>query len=244
MDLIIDLGNTNKKLALFENGKLAELHLLPEITIKSIRDFVNQHPFIERSILSSVINHPPSVDLFLREQFDFVELNENTPLPVKNLYKQPETLGKDRLSAAVAGASIFPGEDVLIINMGSCITCDFINDRNEYLGGAISPGMQMRFMALNTFTGKLPLVTLKDAEELIGTDTENSVLSGVLNGIIHEIEGTVSQYRDRYHGLKVILSGGDLINFDKRLKISIFAVPNVVLQGLYQILAFNVKKTN
>jgi type III pantothenate kinase len=244
MDLVIDLGNTNKKLALFQNGKLAELHLLPEITTKLIRVFIKQHPLIERCILSSVINHPESLNRFLEEQLDFIELNENTPLPIKNLYKQPKTLGKDRLAAAVAAASIFPGTDVLVINMGSCITYEFINYRNEYLGGAISPGMQMRFLALNTFTGKLPLVTHKETEKLIGIDTENSVLAGVLNGIIHEIEGTVSQYREKYRGLKVILSGGDLVYFDKRLKISIFAVPNVVLLGLYQILAFNVKKTN
>jgi len=244
MELIIDLGNTNKKLALFQNGKLAELHLLPEITIKFIREFIKQHPGIEHCILSSVINHPASFTRFLDKQFNFIELDEITPLPLKNLYRQPKMLGKDRLAAAVAGASIFPGKNVLVINMGSCITYDFINDRSEYLGGAISPGMEMRFRALNTFTGKLPLVTHKEIWELIGTDTENSVLSGVLNGITHEIEGTVARYRKNYPGLKVILSGGDLIYFNKRLKISIFAVPNVVLQGLYQILAFNVTKTN
>jgi type III pantothenate kinase len=244
MYLVIDLGNTNKKLALFQNGKIAELHLLPEITTKLIRDFIKQHPVIDSCILSSVINYPESLNRFLEEQFDFIELNENTALPIKNLYKQPKTLGKDRLAAAVAGASMFPGKNVLVINMGSCITYEFINYRNEYLGGAISPGMQMRFLALNTFTGKLPLVTHRELGELIGTDTESSVLSGVLNGIVHEIEGTVARYRKNYHGLKVILSGGDLIYFNKRLKISIFAVPNVVLQGLYQILAFNVTKTN
>ena len=244
MDLIIDLGNTNKKLALFQNGKLAEFHLLPELTIKLIREFIKQHPGIENCILSSVISHPASFSRFLREHFNFIELNENTPVPVKNLYKQPETLGNDRLAAAIAGASIFPGRDVLVINMGSCITYEFITNRNEYLGGAISPGMQMRFTALHTFTGKLPLVTHKETEELIGSNTENSVLSGVLNGIVREIEGTAVQYRKKYRGLKAILSGGDLIYFDKRLKISIFAVPNVVLLGLYQILAFNVKKTN
>jgi type III pantothenate kinase len=243
MDLIIDLGNTNKKLALFENGKLTELQLIPEITLKVLREFVKQHPLIEHCILSSVIDHPDSFSHFLEERFSFIELNVNTPIPVKNFYRQPETLGNDRLAAAVAGASIFPGKDVLVINLGTCITYDFIARKNEYLGGAISPGMQMRFIALNTFTGKLPLITFKEKAGLIGTDTENSILSGVLNGIMREVEGTIAQYRKKYRGLKVILSGGDLFYFDKRLKISIFAVPNIVLQGLYQILAFNVKKT-
>ena len=244
MDLIIDLGNTNRKLALFQNGKLAELYLLPELSTKLIREFVERHPVIEHCILSSVINRPAAFNSFLGKRFNFIELNENTPVPIKNLYKEPKTLGKDRLAIAVAGAAIFPEKDVLVINMGSCITYDFINNRNEYFGGAISPGMQMRFLALNTFTGKLPLVTHKETEELIGMDTENSVLSGILNGISHEIEGTVAQYHKKYRGMKVILSGGDLIYFDKRLKISIFAVPNIVLQGLYQILAFNGNKTN
>jgi type III pantothenate kinase len=244
MDLIIDLGNTNKKLALFKNGNLSELYLFPEVTTKSLGEFIEQHPEIEGCVLSSVINHPASLNHLLSKRFNFIELGEDTPVPVKNLYRQPGSLGKDRLAAAVAGAAIFPGKNVLVINMGSCITYEFINERNEYLGGAISPGMQMRFLALNTFTGKLPLVTHKETAELIGFDTESSVLSGVLNGIVSEVEGTVSRYRKKYRGLKVILSGGDLIYFDKRLKISIFAVPNIVLLGLYQILAFNVKKTN
>lgn len=244
MELIIDLGNTNKKLALFENGKLSELQMFLEIKLRVIRDFVKQHPGIENCIFSSVIDHPKSINHYLRDHFHVIELNEHTPIPIKNLYRNPETLGKDRLAAAVAGASVFPGRDVLVINAGSCITYEFINKRNEYLGGAISPGAQMRFMALNTFTGKLPLVTLNESHDLTGNDTEHSVLSGVVNGIIREIEGNVAFYRKKYHGLKVILSGGDLNYFDKRLKISNFAVPNIVLEGLYQILAFNVKKTN
>jgi type III pantothenate kinase len=244
MDLIIDLGNTNKKLALFKKGNLSEFYQFPEITTKSLREFVGRNAEIERCVLSSVIHHPASLIQFLAKRFNFIELDENTPVPLKNLYRHPETLGKDRLAAAVAGASIFPGKNVLVINMGTCITYEFINEHNEYLGGAISPGMQMRFQTLNTFTGKLPLVTHNETAELTGSDTESSVRSGVLNGIICEVEGNVAGYREKYRGLKVILSGGDLIYFDKRLKISIFAVPNIVLLGLYQILAFNVKNTN
>jgi len=243
MDFIIDLGNTNKKLALFHDGTLQELKVSPELELSMIRDFINQHPGIENCILSSVINHPSSFNDFLKEQFNFIELSEETPVPIVNLYNQPKTLGKDRLAAAVAGASLFPGKNVLVITMGSCITYDFINEKNEYLGGAISPGMEMRFKALNTFTGKLPLVSHKENDVLIGTDTENSVLSGVMNGIIHEIEGTIDQYRKQFIDLKVIVSGGDMGYFDKRLKISIFAIPNIVIEGLYQILKFNVKKT-
>ena len=198
MDLIIDLGNTNKKLALYQDGKLSVMQMFPEINMRVIRNFVKQPPGIENCILSSVINHPESINHYLKNHFRLIELNENTPIPVKNLYRHPETLGKDRLAAAVAGASIFPDRDVLVINAGSCITYEFINKRNEYLGGAISPGSQMRFMALNTFTGKLPLITLKESHDLTGNDTEHSVLSGVVNGIIKEIEGNVALYRKKY----------------------------------------------
>jgi type III pantothenate kinase len=244
MDLVIDLGNTNKKLAIFRMGKLSELKSFKEIDLEMIREFAEQNPGIDNCILSSVIDHPESISYFLQERFFLIDFDEHTPLPIKNLYRSSETLGKDRLAAAVAGTTLFPGMNVLVINMGSCITYDFINSNNEYLGGGISPGMQMRFKALHTFTGKLPLVTHKESDEFIGVDTENSVLSGVVNGIISEIEGITVRYHERYKDLSVILSGGDLIYFDKRLKISIFAVPNIVLQGLYQILAFNVQKTN
>jgi len=243
MYLIIDLGNTNKKLALFENDVLVKLKVFREISLPVIKSFIQKYPLIRHCILSSVIPHPRSIEKFLQRTFPCILLDENTPLPITNIYRTPETLGKDRLAAAVAGASLFPGQDVLVINLGSCITYDFVNSRNEYLGGAISPGMQMRFKAMNTFTGKLPLVVYQDTEEPIGTDTESSIRSGVVNGIIHEIDGTVAWYQNQFNDLKVVLSGGDLNYFDKRLKISIFAVPNIVIEGLYQILAFNVKKT-
>jgi type III pantothenate kinase len=240
MDLIIDLGNTNKKLALFEKGELSELVEFSDLHLEDLRSFVESHPGIERCILSSVIEFSRSLSDFLREKFFFIELDEGTPVPVINRYKTPETLGKDRLAAAVAATSLFPGEDVLVINMGSCITYEFVNNRNEYLGGAISPGMNMRFKGLNTFTGKLPLISYREKIEFPGRDTETAILSGVVNGIVHEIEGTVEVFLVNCPGLRVILSGGDLGYFEKRLKISIFAVPNIVLKGLYQILAFNV----
>jgi type III pantothenate kinase len=143
----------------------------------------------------------------------------------------------------VGGQSFFPGRNVLVISTGTCITYDFINNRKEYLGGAISPGMEMRFRALHTFTGRLPLISVKDTHELIGNNTAKAILSGVVNGMIGEIEHVAGQYLHLYPDLKVILSGGDLNYFDKRLKISIFAFPNIVLHGLYQILEFNVKKS-
>jgi len=131
---------------------------------------------------------------------------------------------------------------VLVVCAGTALTCDFINHKGEYLGGSISPGMQMRFNALHTFTDKLPLLTYEEPAALIGFDTRMSILSGVINGIIAEIEGIAHGYQAEYPGLKIILSGGDLNYFVKWLKISIFALPNIVIHGLQQILTFNVNK--
>ena len=137
----------------------------------------------------------------------------------------------------------FPGKPVLVITAGTAITYDFINPSGEYLGGAISPGMQPRFKALHTFTGKLPLVEYKESIQVIGNDTENSILSGVINGIVGEMETFAVRLNAEYPELNIILSGGDLNYFVKRLKINIFAVSNIVLTGLHQILLFNVNRT-
>jgi type III pantothenate kinase len=248
MDLVLDLGNTNKKIALLEvhpacrvpvTIKLLESH--PSVSLPMIRRFVREHPGIRACILSSVINHPVSVTSFLKSQFAFIELGAGTPLPLKNRYHTPETLGKDRLAAAVYGASAFPGKEVLVINAGTCITYDFVNARGEYIGGSISPGLQLRFRSLHTFTGKLPLVSFKKVSNPIGKDTESAILSGVICGMIHEIEGVAGFYLGKYPEVKIILSGGDVNYFVKQLKISIFAVPNCVIYGLHQILRFNVK---
>ena len=163
-------------------------------------------------------------------------------MPIHNLYHSPGTLGKDRLAAAVAGATVYPRQHVLVINTGTAITYDIVTSGRDYLGGAISPGMQMRFRALHTFTKQVPLLTYTEIDFLTGTDTNKSVLSGVINGIIAEMEGMIAFYRKEYPGIRIILSGGDLNYFVNRLKINIFALPNIVIYGLQQILAFNDKK--
>ena len=151
-------------------------------------------------------------------------------------------MGKDRLAAAVTGNHFFPNQNVLIIIAGTCITYEFVNTKAEYLGGAISPGISIRFKALHTFTGKLPLVEKKIKASIIGNTTENSILSGVINGCFYEVKGITYEYTDKYKDLKIILSGGDMKYFDKILKNSIFAISNIVLIGLNIILDFNAKK--
>ncbi len=242
MNLVIDFGNTHRKLALFNAGELILVQQYKTISKEIVGQFLAEHPGVTSGILSSVIDHDPGIPVYLRQKMFFIELDEHTPVPVTNRYDTQNSLGKDRLAAAVAGATLFPGENILIINTGTALTFDFVNARGEYLGGAISPGMQMRFNALHTFTDKLPLLSYQESVGLVGPDTQGSILSGVINGISAEIEGISARYGEEYPGLKIILSGGDLNYFVKRLKISIFALPNIVIHGLQQILSFNVNK--
>jgi type III pantothenate kinase len=162
-----------------------------------------------------------------------------TPLPIKNNYATPKSLGKDRLAAAVGAWSLFPNQNSLSIDVGTAIKFDLINQASEYIGGSISPGISLRFQSLHNFTAKLPLVQYKNSHPLIGFDTETSILSGVLNGINSEIDGLIELYKVQYPDLKIILSGGDSIYFENNLKSNIFAVSNLVQIGLNEILIFN-----
>lgn len=151
-------------------------------------------------------------------------------------------MGNDRIALAVAGSQLYPGRDVLIIGAGTCITYDFVSKNNEYFGGSISPGIHMRFKALNTFTDKLPLVQPENKPELIGNSTVGSITSGVMNGLYSEIDGIIDRYEKNFPEIQTILTGGDIIYFDKMLKNNIFANSNLVLKGLNMILDYNVGK--
>jgi type III pantothenate kinase len=240
MGLVIDLGNTNKKLAIFKNDKLLLTEQYPEITVPILRDFVKRNPGIGSCILSSVVPHRKEINRFLESNFWFLELDAATKLPFSNHYLTKKTLGNDRIAAVCGGLNQFPGKDLLVVNAGTCITYDILTAEKEYLGGAITPGLNMRLRALHTFTGKLPLVTLDKVPGPVGRNTRQSILSGVVHGAVSEVEGMISRYRQEFPDLRIVLSGGDYKYFDKRLKISIFALPNIVLHGLYQILLFNV----
>lgn len=243
MKLIIDVGNTRTKFAVFIGNETKEVFVTENLSVKLLTRVVEKYPAIGSAILSSVKDYPPEVDTFLQARFYFLKLDDQTPLPVKILYKSPQTLGKDRIAIAAASRALFPGENVLAIDAGTTITYDFVNENGEYPGGGISPGIQMRLKALHAFTGKLPLVdTLISDINLVGNDTQSSILSGVLNGVVAEVDGIISAYRVHYPQLKVVLSGGDEKYFDKRLKNNIFALPIFVLKGLKEILDFNEEK--
>jgi len=239
MNLIIDRGNTLTKLALFKEGEMLDFKAIPQFGLDELIAFSTDKS-IESTILSSVKSYPSEVDSFLKENFRTILFDHQTSLPITNRYDTPETLGKDRLAAVVGAWHKFPKENVLVIDAGTALTFDFINADGEYLGGAISPGIAMRFKALNQFTDKLPLVGLSDSAELIGRSTESSILSGVLNGIVAEVEGTIQNYQLVCPDLKIVMTGGDQYYFDKRLKIKTFAALNLVVEGLNLILDFNI----
>ena len=202
----------------------------------------DEHPQLNQAILSSVKPVDDEILQFLSESFDlFIELDHETELPIKNLYETPETLGKDRIAAAVGANEFFPNQNLLIIDAGTAITYDLVSEKNEFIGGNISPGLQMRFKALNQFTGKLPLVSYSDEFQNIGRNTTEAIRAGVQNGILYEIAQTIELFNKNYQNLQIVMTGGDSIFFDKKLNYTIFVHFNITLIGLNRILEYNAK---
>lgn len=239
MNLVVDLGNTKAKLAVFQDGELIDDAHSSEISVEVIRAFIGDRK-IQSSILASVINHSQELEGYLAEISHFVHFTHKTTLPIALKYNTPETLGLDRIATAVGANAKFPNQNVLSIDVGTCIKYDFVDAQNNYQGGGISPGIKMRFKALNTFTDKLPLIEQKNIDFLIGKDTEGSILSGVINGAISEIEGMIRTYSVKVPNLQIIVTGGDARIFDKDDKNPIFADSFLTLRGLNTILEHNV----
>ncbi|HNW88569.1 MAG TPA: type III pantothenate kinase [Bacteroidales bacterium] len=237
MKLAIDLGNTFQKAAVFSGDSLEYIETSDNL-INSIEKIFIKYP-VTSAIISSVVPEFDKLSDLVAAKCPLLILDTNTPVPVKNAYLTPETLGKDRLASVVAAANMFPGTNLLVIDAGSCIKYDFIDSSSVYHGGAISPGLNMRLKALHTFTGKLPLIELSEFAPLTGCNTQQSILSGVVNGTVAEINGIVEQYRGKYPDLNVVLSGGDAEYLVNKLKSKIFAVSNIVLLGLKIILDYN-----
>jgi len=237
--LIIDFGNTFQKVAVFNERDIIILERFENINLGQIKKFVSNYPEIKSCILSSVINTPKDIINWLKAEYFFIELTHNSAIPITNNYSSPETLGKDRLAAAIGAFSLAPNQNVLSIDAGTAIKFDFVTKNGEYLGGSISPGLYLRFKALHTFTAKLPLVDYNNVHELIGDDTQTSILSGVMNGAIAEINTFIDDYKSRYSNLKIFITGGESIYFERYIKNHIFADSNLVLIGLNEILKFN-----
>ena len=242
MNLVIDMGNTSVKLGLFSSGELKGHLVLPDFRMSELQTFLKENGKPENVILSSVINKNEELETFLGNNFFLIKLNSKIFLPVEKHYKTPETLGNDRIAAAVGANSLFPSQNVLAIDAGTCIKYDFVNAENQYLGGNISPGIDMRFKALNAFTAQLPLVSKAEDNELCGGSTEQAIRLGVQLGAMEEVKGVISRFKQRYSDMKVVLTGGDLPFFDNELKNHIFADPFLTLRGLNVILNYNADK--
>ncbi|WP_343328918.1 type III pantothenate kinase [Polaribacter staleyi] len=242
MNITIDIGNTRVKSAVFEGDKLIDLYIFDKSKIISEIKKILKKNIISNGIISNVGSVSDKIIEELKAIISFQVVSSFSKVPFINLYKTPKTLGVDRIALVTGAVKQFPNKNVLVIDAGTCITFDFVNDKAQYLGGAISPGIQMRFNSLNHFTANLPLLEKEEVTSFIGGNTKESMNSGVVNGVIQEIDGVINQYKTKYIDLTVVLTGGDTNFLSKKLKSSIFANQNFLLQGLNEILIFNIDK--
>jgi type III pantothenate kinase len=240
MNLIVDVGNTFVKFAVYNQNKLVD-KVLGELNDfeSTMLDVFKENPSINKAIVSSVGKLKTGHVKLLKDQVEVLELSHTLKLPFKNLYATPKTLGVDRIALVSASVEQFPDHNVLIIDAGTCITYDFVNTKNEYLGGAISPGIRLRYRTLNNLTANLPLLNTEMPQDILGDSTQNSIHSGVVFGVLKEIDGVIDEYVKKYSDLTVILTGGDTKFLSNQLKNSIFANSNFLLEGLNFILEYN-----
>jgi type III pantothenate kinase len=236
--LCFDFGNTRLKAAFFQEKKMKEMAVLESDGLDIVESLLKKFK-PQKTILSSVVNHNPEIEIHLAEKTRFHKLNYLSRLPFTTPVGKPETIGADRLALSAAAAYFFPMQHNLVIGMGSCVTYNFINKSHEFLGGGISPGMEMRMKALNQFTAKLPVVKPDGNVPLVGYDTPTNILSGVVMGMAHEIDGFIDAYKQKFNNFNVHLTGGDLVYLAPHLKNQIFADPDLIFKGLYAISEVN-----
>ena len=234
--IAIDIGNTRIKAGVFENNVLENVFRFEGI--EGLISYCENLPNEVSIIISCVTND--DLGSFYRRFAKLLVLDFNTKVPIIMKYKTPETLGNDRLAASVGAWSLFTQKNTLIIDSGTAIKYDFVNSNGEYLGGSIAPGVEMKFKALNHFTGKLPLIEKIKSFHLTGDSTETALLSGVMFGTLMEMQGFIDAYSEKNENIQVIMTGGDHTYFADRLKGAIFAEPDLVLKGLFEILKYNV----
>ncbi|HTL10101.1 MAG TPA: type III pantothenate kinase [Chitinophagaceae bacterium] len=232
--ICFDFGNTRLKYALFTGNQQTLVAVLENDaydTVKAVLDTYKP----DKAILSSVINHNVAIESLLASSTRFHKLSHQTKLPFTTPVGKPETIGADRLALCAAAVEFFPEKNNLVIALGTCITYNFINKYHEFTGGGISPGMDMRFKSLNTFTALLPVIKEDWNFPLIGYDTRTNILSGVILGMAKEIDGFIDAYSARYGNFNVLLTGGNSAYFVPHLKNQIFADPDLLFKGLYAI---------
>ena len=242
MNAVIDQGNTLYKLAVFQ-GDAVLYSTSSKDLCAALSLLASEFPLIKQGIVSSVGNSAQNEAPLSASAIQWIHFTSSTPVPIHNLYGTPHTLGLDRIAAAVGASVLFPGQNVLVVDAGTAITYEYISAQGEYLGGNISPGMFMRFRALHTFTEKLPLLDPGAPSLPYGNDTASAMKIGVENGIIHEINGTIEHFNAQFPNGCIIITGGDALFFEKKLKCRIFAQPDLVLIGLNNILNYNIENT-
>lgn len=243
MLLAIDVGNTKIKTAVFEEDSLVEKFVFDkQEVVENFKKIFKKHPKINGAISSSVAKLDELVVLLIESKCDFLQINHEFLFPFLNKYATPETLGVDRSVLMSGGALLYSNKNILVIDAGTCITYDFLSEDKEYFGGAISPGLNMRYKALNTFTEKLPLLESRSPEQITGNSTNESIYSGVVNGLLFEIEGFISQYSHQFQDLTVILTGGDAEFLAKSVKSTIFAHSNFLLESLNALYQYHKTK--
>ena len=240
MNLVVDIGNTRTKLAFFEKNMLVEKAIMQTSALNWLNARLQSGLVIEGAILSATGQDTEGVELFMKKNLPYIKFEHTTPLPIKNKYATPETLGKDRLASVVAANYLFPKTNCLVIDSGTCITYNILHQSETFLGGNIAPGLTLRLRAMNHFTAKLPLVERNtETLELIGNSTEKAILAGAQIGLLSEVEGFVKRLEKEMGDMKIILTGGDGEYLYKNLDLNEkYFEPNLVLKGLNQILNY------
>jgi len=243
LNLVADIGNSRSKIAIFSAGDLVETVTTERLSVAAIEALIARFPATDKAILSAVSLVDPAILNYLKASFPyFVELNHQTAVPLRNSYLTPRTLGLDRLAAAVGARELFPDKELLVIDTGTAVTYDLVECNGTFAGGNISPGMRIRFKALHEFTQNLPLVESSGADPLIGRTTEEAIRSGVIRGMVLEIDGMIDLLREKFPEIQIVLTGGDALFFERRLKNRIFVKFEITLIGLNRILEYNVEK--
>ena len=242
MVLTIDVGNTNVKVAVFKQFNLLDKFVFQKNNFQNNFQIVfKKYPNHKTAVLSSVSLLDEKDIIWLKNQIEIIEINSNSVFPFTNHYTTPNTLGIDRMVLSAGAVIEYPNQNILIIDAGTCVTYDFITNKKEYLGGAISPGLNMRYKALNDYTAKLPLLENNTPDNFIGNSTSQSIHSGVVNGLCYEIEGFISEFSVKNEQFIIILTGGDAIFLANRLKSTIFADENFLLKSLHQLYTYSLQ---
>jgi type III pantothenate kinase len=242
MLLTVDVGNTRIKAAVFEQDTIVEVFIFTrEELLNQLNFILDRFQKIQNMVIASVGKVEKEQFLSLKNKAEIHFITHESKFPFTNLYSTPTTLGIDRMVLAAGATLQFPARNRLIIDAGTCITYDFVDENGNYLGGGISPGIRLRYQALHDYTAKLPLLTKKEPETYIGNSTPESIHTGVINGVALEIDGFIELYKAQYAKFIIILTGGDAEFLAKRLKNTIFANSNFLLESLNQTFQYNQK---